>query len=321
MQRGSLAALFLTGLMVLSGCFGAVESGEDGKSIDESLSNTVQLEAEWGILPESIPLDGTPVQITISVQSDGENWGAEPTIITPETSVLTTYLWEVTVLGLQLTFTPATIGEYSIRIQFTTLNDAEFIAPLPEDLLHTFSVVFPEEDAPILSAPITLPLNEATVIWFEGSVNHSSLSSCTLQLNYGAGLSKAGNVKEDGTWKVLIDLSEVADFLEIQTIVECGEYTRMSDTVTTQVVIDSTGDDADGDGIPDLNDLCPNGYGASNGWSPSSASDQDNDGCHDFEEDLDDDNDGILDVSDLCPTSFGWISTPDADYDSDGCHD
>ena len=167
----------------------------------------------------------------------------------------------------------------------------------------------PDEDAPVLSAPITFSLNEDTVIWFEGSVNHSALSSCTLLINYGAGLSKAGNVKDDGTWKVLLDLSEVTDFLEIETVVECGEYTRMSDTVTTQVVTDSAGDDADGDGILDLHDLCPNGYGAADGWNPSSASDQDNDGCHDFEEDLDDDNDGILDVSDLCPKSFGWIST------------
>ena len=321
MQRGSLAALFFTGLMVLSGCFGAVDSSEDGNSIEDIVSNTVDLEAEWGMLPDSIPLDGTPVQLTISVESTGESWGAEPTIITPQASELTTYDWEETVLGLQLTFIPDTIGEYSIQIQFTALNGAVFSAPLPEDLVHTITVVFPEEDAPILSAPVTLSLNEATVIWFEGSVNHSALSSCTLQMNYGAGLSKAGNVKDDGTWKVLIDLSEVIDSLEIETVVECGEYTRMSDTVTTQVVIDSSGDDADGDGIPDINDLCPNGYGAADGWNPSNASDQDNDGCHDFEEDLDDDNDGILDVSDLCPKSFGWKSTPDADYDADGCHD
>ncbi len=321
MQRRSLAAILLASLMVLSGCFGAISTDEDEKNTEVPLSKTVELSASWGILPDSITLDGAPVQLAIFVQSQGDDWGVQPTIITPQASLLTAFELVETTQGLQLTFIPETIGEYSIQVKFITLNDAEFIAPLPEDLVHTISIVPPSEDAPILSAPVLLSLEEATVIWFEGSVNHSALSTCSLQIFYGEGISKDGNIKDDGTWKVLLDLSEVTDFLEIKAVAECGEYSKKSDTVTTQVVIEYTGDDADGDGIIDSNDLCPNGYGASDGWSPSSASDQDNDGCHDFEEDLDDDNDGVLDDYDLCPTSFGWISTPDADYDSDGCHD
>ena len=127
MQRGSLAALFFTALMVLSGCFGAVDSSEDENAGEEPVSNTVQLEAEWDILPDTISLDGTPVQLTITVQSAGDSWVAEPTIITPQASVLTTYQWEKTASGLRLAFTPETIGEYSIQVQFSTTNDAVFI--------------------------------------------------------------------------------------------------------------------------------------------------------------------------------------------------
>ena len=44
----------------------------------------------------------------------------------------------------------------------------------------------------------------------------------------------------------------------------------------------------DGDGIPDDSDACPNGYGEDEGWNPNQATDRDGDGCHDFEEDIDD---------------------------------
>ena len=321
MQRGSLAALFFTALMVLSGCFGAVDSSEDGKEIEEPQVKTVLLAAEWGILPESIQLDGNPVQLTISVESDAEDWSARPLIFSPHNEALTTLDWVKSPQGLLLTFTPTTIGNYSIQVDFIALNDSEFIDPQPKALEHTISVLAPNEDAPILSAPVLLSLDEPTVIWFEGSVNHSAISTCRLQIEYGIGLSKSGNVKDDGNWKILLDLSDMADVLEIQTVVECGEYSRISDTATTQVRIEYSGDDPDGDGIPGLEDQCPNGYGEADGWKSSISSDQDNDGCHDFVEDLDDDNDGILDIFDLCPTTLGWVSTLDADYDSDGCHD
>ena len=211
MQRGSLAALFFTGLMVLSGCFGAVDSGDDENQIEEPSLQAVLLAAEWDIHADSIQLDGTPVQLTISVQSDDPNWDAQPTILTPQGEALTAYEWDKDSQGLQLIFTPTTVGDYSIQVDFTTLNDAVFIKPVPE-LVHTIRVVFPNEEAPILSAPVTLSLDDTTVIWFEGGVNHSALSSCTLQIFYGLGLSKAGNIKDDGTWKILIDLSLVTDF-------------------------------------------------------------------------------------------------------------
>lgn len=321
MQRRSLAAILLTGLMVLSGCFGAVSPTDDGKEVEETRPLTVELSTSWGLLPETIPLDGTPVLLTIVVQSQGDDWDAQPTIITPQISLLTDYEWERTSQGLQLTFIPEAIGNYTVQIKFTPLNNGEFISPLQNDLVHTISIISPDEEAPILSAPVLLSVEEPSVIWFEGSVVHSALSTCSLMIDYGEDMSTSGTVKDDGTWKLLLDFSELTDSFEIRTVVECGEYASKSDTVTTQVVVDNSGNDADGDGIVDENDLCLNGYGASDGWSSTSASDQDNDGCHDLEEDLDDDNDGVMDDLDLCPRSFGWISTLDADYDSDGCHD
>ena len=87
------------------------------------------------------------------------------------------------------------------------------------------------------------------------------------------------------------------------------------------------------------------------GWTSTSTTDWDGDGCRDAGEDTDDDNDGILDSNDLCnftpngsiPAANGcadtdgdgvydsldscldgntnWISNSTNDYDSDGCLD
>jgi hypothetical protein len=51
--------------------------------------------------------------------------------------------------------------------------------------------------------------------------------------------------------------------------------------------------DADGDGVPDASDDCPNGE---SGWTSTPATDNDGDGCRDTTEDLDDDNDGMTDL-------------------------
>ena len=77
--------------------------------------------------------------------------------------------------------------------------------------------------------------------------------------------------------------------------------------------------DQDGDGVPDSADDCASGF---TGWTSTSATDYDSDGCRDSDEDTDDDNDGILDTSDNCQTGhLGWTSDAENDYDIDGCHD
>ena len=77
--------------------------------------------------------------------------------------------------------------------------------------------------------------------------------------------------------------------------------------------------DADGDGIIDSDDSCPNGE---TGWTSSPSTDYDGDGCRDSSEDSDDDNDLILDINDDCELGIlGWTSSISIDNDSDGCRD
>ena len=321
MQRQTFAAILLASLLVISGCLGSVDTVEDETEVPDSQSNEVKLSASWGVVTDTIEFDGTPAQLLFEVESEGENWEVEVLIITPQISLFSDYNLEDTPLGFQLSFVPETLGDYTVQVDFIPQNDAVFAEPVPEGLTHTVSVVPPTEDAPVLFAPVVLSLEEPSVIWFEGELEHSSLSTCVVEVTSFGDVKTTTNFNDIGAWKILLDFSETNENFELVTVAECGEYTRKSDTVTTQVLLENTGEDADGDGILDSNDQCPNGYGAADGWSSTPASDQDNDGCHDLQEDLDDDNDGVIDDFDRCGTSFGWVSTPDADYDSDGCHD
>lgn len=76
--------------------------------------------------------------------------------------------------------------------------------------------------------------------------------------------------------------------------------------------------DADGDGIEDGDDSCPNGM---NDWISTPSTDYDADGCKDSVEDDDDDGDGRNDLEDSCPKGEFFISSPGVDYDGDGCLD
>ena len=163
---------------------------------------------------------------------------------------------------------------------------------------YTHKVIPPEEDAPILSAPTSISLDEPTVVWLEGTLTHALLDSCSLTIAVGEESILTANIKSDGTWKALVDISDYTQSLEIQTIAECGKFTPKSDTVVTQILLEDSGDDADGDGIQVLK-LMSERLRCIRWLVIYRSKYQDNDGCHDLEEDFDDDNDGILDEQTL----------------------
>ena len=82
---------------------------------------------------------------------------------------------------------------------------------------------------------------------------------------------------------------------------------------------DACDDDDDNDGIIDSLDACEKG---ATGWTSSTSTDYDQDGCRDYDEDFDDDNDTIVDHLDACVRGpLGWISTEENDVERDGCSD
>ena len=327
MDKRRVSAFFFVAIMLLAGCM----SGSEPAPVEETVIESYSIEPSWELSPNAIQL-GDKATFRISVAQEGQgDYSVAPTILLPSFATLNSFQWTPQLIvdtqgasesidAYQLSFTPTTVGEHIISISFWNSGTNELI-PEPENLVHVLNVQQPDEPAPILTVPAQLILEEPNLIWFEGSIEHINSDSCTITYTVSDGNEGKISPNSEQSWKVLLDFTEATSSHTITTVAACGIYTVLSDTTITQVIIEGAGDDEDGDGIQNANDLCPTGYGANEGWQSTPTTDGDQDGCRDNDEDDDDDNDGIIDLYDGCPTSYGWVSTPSADYDYDGCHD
>ncbi len=311
------SAFLLVAIMALAGCLGATEPAPE---TEEPTAKTYSLEPSWILAPTNAQL-GEELTYVLGIQQEGEgDWTIEASVLQPNFSPLTSIGWTELDNGYQLKFTPLETGEHIVSIAVENVGETELV-PSVQPVVLVLNIAAPDEPAPILSVPSRLVLEQPNVIWFEGSVSHAYVDSCSI--SYSTTDGNDGNValNDMGAWKLLMDFTEATSSHTITTIANCGRYSVSSDTATTEVIIEGAGDDEDGDGVQDLYDRCPSGIGADEGWQSTKATDGDQDGCRDNDEDDDDDNDGIPDTYDLCAQSYGWVSTPSADYDYDGCHD
>ena len=317
MQARQCSALFLVAVMALAGCLGATEPAPE---IEEPVPDTYELKTTWIAAPGEIQL-GEVASFTLGVQQTGiGEWRMDYDVLQPDFTPVDAVQWTENDVGFVLVFTPSVVGEHIVSISIVNTG-ASTMDPQLQPLVLPLMVSAPEEAAPIITVPARLVLEEPNVVWFEGRVDHRYLESCTVSYTISDGNDGSIALNTEGAWKVLVDFTEATESHTITTQANCGRYTAASDTSTTQILIEGAGDDEDGDGIQDVNDRCPSGIGANEGWQSTLATDGDQDGCRDNDEDEDDDNDGIVDTYDLCPESYGWVSTPSADYDYDGCHD
>ena len=317
MEARRVSALFLVAVMALAGCLGATEPAPD---IEEEAPDSYELKTTWIVAPTTVQL-GEEASFTLGIQQIGEGeWTVGYEVLRPDFSPVEDVQWVENDVGLELAFTPTLTGEHVISITIVNAGTSTLTPPV-ESMVLSLTVTPPEEPAPILTTPSRLVLEEPNVVWFEGSVDHPFLDSCTVSYTISDGNDGSIALNADGAWKILVDFTEATESHTITTLANCGRFATASDTSATQVIIEGAGDDQDGDGVQDANDRCPTGIGADDGWQSTTATDGDQDGCRDNDEDEDDDNDGIVDTYDLCPESYGWVSTPSADYDYDGCHD
>ena len=311
------SALSLVAIMALAGCLGATEPLPE---IEEPTTTTYSLEPTWILSPSDARL-GEEVTYVLGIKQEGEGvWTIDATVLQPNFSPLSDIEWTEIDSGYQLKFTPIETGEHIISITIENDGETDLVPPL-KPLVMTLNMNPPDEPAPVLTVPNRLVLEEPNVLWFEGSVNHLYVDSCTVSYSITDGNDGTMALNEDGAWKFMMDFTEATASHTITTTANCGRFSTSSDTATTQVLIEGAGDDEDKDGIQNVYDRCPSGIGESDGWRSTTTTDGDQDGCRDDDEDDDDDNDGILDQHDLCAESYGWVSTPSADYDYDGCHD
>lgn len=311
------SALILVAMMALAGCLGATEPLPE---IEEPAVTTYSIEPTWILSPSDARL-GEEVTYVLGIKQEGEGvWTIDATVLQPNFSPLADIEWTERDNGYQLKFTPIETGEHIISITIENDGETDLVPPL-RPLVMTLNMNPPDEPAPVLTVPNRLVLEEPNVLWFEGSVNHLYVDSCTVSYSITDGNDGTMALNENGAWKFMMDFTEATASHTITTTANCGRFSTSSDTATTQVLIEGAGDDEDKDGIQNVYDRCPSGIGESDGWRSTPTTDGDQDGCRDDDEDDDDDNDGIIDQHDLCAGSYGWVSTPSADYDYDGCHD
>ena len=179
-----------------------------------------------------------------------------------------------------------------------------------------------------LIVPVAVNADEGTIT-FDGRVaplrerpeRDLALVSCTVAMDLGSD-DGAEDIPLDDTRSFTVNRAEEGLPPVVVFTATCvGPLDVVSDERSVRLILSEVVVDADGDGIDDVVDRCPNGVGEAQGWSSKASTDHDGDGCRDRDEDQDDDDDGITDIDDACLSESGWSSSTVEDHDSDGCRD
>ena len=226
------SAVILVAIMALAGCLGATEPVPE---VEEPTVKTYSLEPTWILSPTDAQL-GEELTYVLGIAQEGEGtWAIDATVLQPNFSPLADLAWTEIDNGYQLKFTPRETGEHIISI--TIENDGETeLAPSLNPLVLAVNVNPPNEPAPILTVPNRMVLEEPNVIWFEGSVSHLYVDSCTVSYSITDGNEGTMALNENGGWKFMMDFTEATSSHTITTSANCGRFSSSSDTATTQEI-------------------------------------------------------------------------------------
>ena len=307
MERKALSAVFLTLIMLLSGCLGSDSpdnSSDDGEKVVE-VTASMELNEQ---IADAVVGDIVVIEGYVDVQPFGTIVSYEYDLITPSGIRDIDSTFSQSPQDFRLILMPDEPGDWAISVRM-------IVEGLDDSLKDqaSFTILPPDEGDTLLSVDPIIELEQSMPLSITGKVIHDDVNSC--QITDGLSTQSAD---ENGDFS--IGQGVVEESYNVTITATCGVWTTSEDSRIVRVIL-LQGNDMDGDGIPDDSDSCPNGYGEDEGWNPNQATDKDGDGCHDFEEDLDDDNDMIPDVDDDCASEIGWVSTPENDYDQDGCSD
>lgn len=209
--------------MVLAGC----TSSENMKEIESEVSKEIlpsTVDLTWTTLTDQITL-GETARLSFTLQIEPAiPVSVEPLVISPTFSQVSNLSWTDNSDMYQLQFSPDKAGEYQVKI---SVREIEFSGTLKEDydFFATITSVQPIEDAPTMTIPSMIFLEEPNIIWIEGEASHSDVSTCELRYSL---YDDEGSitVTENGDWKALFDFTEIEDTVTISLVISCGEYTK-----------------------------------------------------------------------------------------------
>ena len=312
MESKPLSAVILTLIMVLSGCLGTDSDVEDTDNVNEDVPQDVNASLSFQEINAGFTV-GEVVIIEALVEITPNDLSAEYEydLISSRGIENVESSFTETQDGISLIFVPNIPGTWVVNVRL-------IVEGLDDSIKYqmTFTIQVPDEGDTIISIVPIIEIENPTPLTIAGKVIHSNVSSCLVNI----GEQKIVSPNEFGEFSYSYQPLEIEESFNLTVSAVCGEYTSSTDSRNVRIILLSS-DDNDGDGVPDDADSCPNGYGEDEGWVPNEITDRDGDGCHDYEEDLDDDNDLIPDIDDDCASEIGWISNAENDYDRDGCSD
>ena len=179
-----------------------------------------------------------------------------------------------------------------------------------------------------LIVPVAVTADEGTIL-FEGQVaplrerpvGDLDGLSCSVVMDLGTGSDNEKILLDDERSFTVDRAADELPPVVLFTATCVGPIDDATDERSVRLILSEVVMDADGDGVQDELDRCPNGVGDAQSWTSKSSTDHDGDGCRDRDEDDDDDDDGINDTMDGCLSENGWTSSTLDDHDSDGCRD
>ncbi|MBT3971835.1 MAG: hypothetical protein HOE92_06425, partial [Euryarchaeota archaeon] len=305
-MRRSGYALFLTILMLFSGCLGML-SGDEDDVVDEPTESPLELSLN---VPSGFTFD-EPVGFTGLCNCPDVDASIVATIADNPVQGMV-HFTNPSEFSVDFGILPS--GTYNVQVVMTseagnteTANAILTISSPPEDPVTVSA--FP----PVVYAEA----GEASVARVK--INHAALDTCLgVWEDERGGLQTVTISGEYGS----VQLDEIESSFNGTFTISCGSTEITTSNVSVYIFIfTEENPDTDGDGVPDEFDRCVESSIAF--FSIPEINDMDGDGCHDNTEDTDDDADGRPDSTDHCSRGMlGWDSLDSTlDYDSDGCHD
>ena len=212
MERRVTSAVFLTLIMLLSGCFGNGESVNEDKVTEEVVPITASL--------NSVMTTGNPsvgeiliIEGVISVNPPGTDYFVESDVITPTglRSIETTF--SDTSSGTRMILMPDEPGDWMVNLRLV-------VDGLDDPILNNvqFTVLTPSEGNTVLSTDSVIEMDISAPLTIFGKVIHSSPESCTVSDG-----SNSQIVNEAGEFS--INQGVVEESYNLTIVATCGIWT------------------------------------------------------------------------------------------------
>ena len=226
MERKVTIAVFLTLVMLLSGCLGSGEPVTEDKETEEVIPITASLNS---ILTTGNPSVGeiSIIEGIISVNPDGTDYYVESDIITPTglRSIDTTL--SDTNSGTRLILMPDEPGEWMVNLRLVVDGLDE-----PVQSSVQFTVLTPSEGDTIISTESIIEVDDSAPLTISGKVIHTSPESCTV--TDGANSQEVG---DNGEFS--INQGVVEDSYNVTITAICGIWTKSEDSRLVKVILAS----------------------------------------------------------------------------------